>query len=130
MKKDKFKLIEKDVGMVEDLIFGLKNLCAIEEHCINSYDMSKDLLFMEILEEVRRIRTKYLSILTKEDNFQGWCISKHLLCSAMSIHEVGTRFLSTDQKNKADLCFKDSSDLIKIFMILNGIEDGEIKSGA
>ncbi|HEY0090071.1 MAG TPA: hypothetical protein VGB37_14590 [Candidatus Lokiarchaeia archaeon] len=121
IKKDKedYKLIKSDVGLIEDLIFGIKNMVAIEDHCINSYEMSKDDIFLYILEEIRKLRTKYLSLIVKENNSHGWCISKHLIASATSLHEVGTRFLSTNQKKEADECFSDSSQLIKLVMLLN-----------
>jgi len=53
------KLDEKgDVGLVEDMIFVLKNLVAIEDHSATSFGISKDDKWIEVLEMVRKIRTK------------------------------------------------------------------------
>lgn len=129
---EEIKLDEKDVGLAEDMCYMLKNLISIEDHSATSFVTSKDKKWIELLEMIRKMRTKWLSLLVKKENSHLWCVSKHLLASAEGMLEVGNRFSSTNQKDMASEAFKDASSLLSLFMILNGIgkEGTEIKSSA
>lgn len=129
---DEKKLDDKDVGLVEDMCYMLKNLISIEDHSVSSFAVTKNKKWLELLEMIRKMRTKWLSLVVKKESSHIWCISKHLLASAEGMIEVGNRFLSTNQKETASEAFDDASKLLSLFMILNDIgkEGVETKSSA
>lgn len=115
------KLVTGDVGMADDLAFVLSNLLGAEDHCAKSFYSSQDQKYIDILDIIRKIRTRWLSLLVKEGNAQSWCISKHLLSSMEGLIEVGNRFASTGQKQQSGEAFNDSGRLLKLFLMLNDI---------
>jgi len=129
---DEKKLDDKDVGLIEDMCYMLKNLISIEDHSASSFAITKDKKWLELLELIRKMRTKWLSLAVKKESSHLWCVSKHLLASAEGMIEVGNRFLSTNQKDIASDAFNDASKLLSLFMILNDIgkEGVETKSSA
>lgn len=128
----KDKLVEKDVGLVEDMIFTLKNLVAIEDHCATSYGMSQEKKWIDTLELIRKIRTKWLSLIVKKEKSHIWCISKHLLASMEGFIEVAVRFHQTGQENESKESYNDAIELMSLFFLLNNIggEDVSTKSSA
>ena len=114
----KEKLVEYDVGLKEDLIYGLKNLCAIENHCKSSYYKNKDNKFLEMNKLIREMRSRWLEKIVKKSNDETWCISKHLLNSIMSMEEVANRLNSTPEGLQAE---EDANLLIGLFLLLNDI---------
>lgn len=123
MKLDK----KGDVGLVEDTIFTLKNLLATEDHSALSYGMSKDDKWIEILEIIRRIRTKWLAIITKKEKSQLYCFSKHILAASEGLIEISNRFIQTKQFNEGREALNDATELISLFLILNGHEKQDPK---
>ena len=125
----KDKLIKEDIGLVDEILELCKNLVSIESHSFGSYVSSKDEKWLQISKKARELRTKYLSVITKNEN-QSWCISKHICECLMRLQECYTRFLSTNQLGEAKICSEDYLDLYALFMIINGIKEGEGKSSA
>ena len=119
-----------DVGLVEDMIFTLKNLVAIEDHSATSYAMTKENKWIEVLELVRKIRTKWLSTIIKQEKSHLWCVSKHLLASIEGLIEVAVRFIQTKQKKEATEAYDDAMRLMDLFYFLNEYEAEEVKSSA
>ncbi len=115
-----------DVSLIEDLIVALQNLISAESHALGSYQMNKDdkkesEKWIQTMNFLREIRTRWLQIIvTKEDNSQKWCISKHILSSAMCLAEVGNRYNSEGKIESAKIAYDDSGSLIGLFMYLNG----------
>jgi len=130
--KMKDKLIKDDIGLTDEILELCKNLVSIESHAFGSYVASKDDKWLELSKKVRQIRTKHLSLITKENNRQGWCISKHICECLMRLQECYTRFLSTNQIEEAKMCSEDYFELYSLFMGLNDIgkEGVEVKSSA
>ncbi len=126
------KLIEKDIGFIDEILELCKNLVSIESHAFGSYVSSKEDKWLDITKKARKIRTKWLSLITKNNNQQGWCISKHICECLMRLQECYTRFLSTNQEGEAKLCADDYFELYSLFMTLNDIgkEGVENKSSA
>lgn len=122
MKKE--KLVKEDVGLLDDLEFGLRHLIGLEDHLVDDIESTGDKIKVEALELVRSIRTKYLSLIVNGKN-QEWCELKHCLASSMALIEVGTRFVSSGQEKEAIECFKDSKKLTHLGFILNKIEGGK-----
>ncbi|GAG66080.1 unnamed protein product [marine sediment metagenome] len=124
------KLIKEDIGLVDEILELCKNLVSIESHAFGSYVSSKNEKFLKISKKARQLRTKYLSVITKNES-QGWCISKHICECLMRLQECYTRFLSTNQVEEAKICAKDYFDMYALFILLNDLDkDIKTKSSA
>ncbi len=122
-----FKMEEKDrknilgdLGMVDEILELCKNLVSVESHAFGSYVSSKNEKWLKVSKKARKIRTKYLSLITKNEN-QSWCISKHICECLMRLQECYTRFLSTNQLEEAKLCSDDYLDMYVLFITLNDL---------
>src|SRR5512146_3225389 len=96
--KDLLKKVEKvsesqniDLSSGEDLSIGIMNLISIEEHLFYTSQKTKDSKYLDLLNEVRLMRTELMRGIIKEYEGEVWCISKHLLAASMRIMEVGTK---------------------------------------
>ncbi|KKQ53125.1 hypothetical protein A2865_01430 [Candidatus Woesebacteria bacterium RIFCSPHIGHO2_01_FULL_39_17] len=128
---------ELDLSSGEDLSIGVMNLISIEEHLFFTSQKTKDRKYMDLLDEVRRMRTELLKEIIKDYEGEVWCISKHLLAASMRIMEVGTKELKKGDKDKAWNLFDKSYKLYSLFWGLNlGVvstkdvkqrSDGEVK---
>lgn len=110
-----------DVGLKEDLIYCLKNLCAIEDHSKSSFYKTEEKKFLELNRIIREIRSRWLERIFKKGNDENWCISKHLLNSLMGMQEVANRLQGTPEGEEAE---KDASILMGLFLVLNDIKGG------
>ena len=113
-----FKKNNYDVGLKEDLIYTLKNLCAIEDHAKSSFYKTKERKWLELNRVIREMRSKWLERIFKKDNSENWCISKHLLNSMMGMQEVANRLYGSEDGKEAE---DDSGLLMGAFLILNDI---------
>lgn len=98
--KDLLSKVEKvtrqkdlDLSSDEDLSIGIMNLISIEEHLFFTSQKTKKLQYLDLLNEVRLMRTQLMKKIIKDYEGEVWCISKHLLASAMRLMEVGTKEL-------------------------------------
>ena len=66
-KMEEMKLNNKDVGLAEDMIFAIKNLIAIEDHSATSFGINNDKKWIELIDIIRKIRTKWISTLIKKE---------------------------------------------------------------
>jgi len=120
---------ELDLSSGEDLSIGIMNLISIEEHLFYTSQKTKDKKYLDLLDEVRRIRTDLLKDIIKDYEGEVWCISKHLLAASMRIMEVGTKELkkaagaepaeAEKHKDKAWELFDKSYKLYSLFWGLN-----------
>jgi len=126
------KMVEKDIGFIDEILELCKNLVSVESHAFSSYVSSSDDKWLNVSKKAREMRTKWLSLITKENNQQGWCISKHICECLMRLQECYTRFLSTNQIKEAKICAENYFDMYSLFMILNDIgkEEIEVNSSA
>ncbi len=128
-QKDIQKLLEKvekvtsqkklDLSSGEDLSIGIMNLISIEEHLFYTSQKTKDKKYLDLLNEVRAIRTELLKEIIKDYEGEVWCISKHLLAASMRLMEVGTKELKKGNKDKAWSLFDKSYKLYSLFWGLN-----------
>ncbi len=109
----------KDVGFIEDALFGLQNMIAAENHAIMSYAQTKETQWMDIAEYVRKKRSKLLNAITLPNNSQGYCFSKHILAAAQVYKELGNRFMEGRNKELARECFDDAGSFEALFMFIN-----------
>jgi len=124
--QDLLKKVEKvtaqkglDLSSGEDLSIGIMNLIAIEEHLFYSSQKTKDNKYLELLNEVRLMRTGLMKEIVKNPEGEIWCISKHLLAASMRLMEVGTKELKKDNKTKSRDLFDKAYKLYTLFWGLN-----------
>lgn len=108
-----------DLSSGEDLSIGIMNLISIEEHLFYTSQKTKDKSYLDILNEVRVMRTDLLKEIIHDYEGEVWCISKHLLSASMRLMEVGTKELKKNDKEKAWAMFEKSYKLYSLFWGLN-----------
>ncbi len=108
-----------DLSSKEDLGVAVMNLIAIEEHLYFTYGKTGKEKYLELLNEVREMRKKYLAEIVKNPEGEIWCISKHLLSSSMRLMEVGTKLLHDNKKDEATDLFNNAQALWNMFWGLN-----------
>lgn len=131
-----------DLSSGEDLSIGIMNLISIEEHLFYTSQKTKDKKYLDILNEVRKMRTELLKEIIKDYKGEVWCISKHLLAASMRLMEVGTKELkkaagaepaeAAKLKDKAWELFDKSYKLYSLFWGLNlgVVGKGDVKHKA
>jgi len=110
---------ELDLSSGEDLSIGIMNLISIEEHLFFTSQKTKDKKYLDLLNEVRVMRTELLKEIIKDYEGEVWCISKHLLAASMRLIEVGTKELKKGNKEKAWSLFEKSYKLYSLFWGIN-----------
>lgn len=113
-KKDKI-----DLSSDEDLSIALMNLISIEEHLYFSGMKTNKKKYFTLLNSVRELRKKLLKEIVKEPKGEVWCISKHLLAASMRLIEVGNKYLTKKEEEKAYDKFQDAFYLYSLFWSLN-----------
>ena len=108
-----------DLSSGEDLSIGIMNLISIEEHLFFTSQKTKDPKYLDLLNEVRAMRTELLRDIIKDYEGEVWCISKHLLAASMRLLEVGTKELKKGNKEKAMSLFEKSYKLYSLFWGIN-----------
>lgn len=114
-----------DLSSSEDLSIGIMNLIAIEEHLFYTSQKTGKKSYLNLLNEIRIMRTELLKEITKDYEGEVWCISKHLLAASMRVMEVGTKELKKGNKKKAWNLFEKSYNLYSLFW---GINLGVVKT--
>lgn len=128
-KKDVQKLLDKveevtkqkklDLSSDEDLSIAIMNLISIEEHLFFTSQKTGKPEYLDLLNEVRLMRTELLKKIIKDYEGEVWCISKHLLAAAMRVMEVGTKELKKGKKKEAWELFSKSYKLYSLFWGIN-----------
>lgn len=119
-KVSNFKIDQNiDLSSGEDLSIGIMNLISIEEHLFFTSQKTKDSKYLDLLNEIRKMRTELMREIIKDYEGEVWCISKHLLAASMRLMEVGTKELKKGDKKKAELLFEKSYQLYSLFWGLN-----------
>lgn len=109
-----------DLSSGEDLSIGIMNLIAIEEHLFFTAQKTGKSAYLDLLKEVRKMRTSLLKEIVGGD-YEGevWCISKHLLAASMRLMEVGTKELDKGNREKAEGLFAKAYNLYSLFWGIN-----------
>ncbi|MFA6428903.1 MAG: hypothetical protein WCV84_00185 [Patescibacteria group bacterium] len=129
-KVDDAKKQEKmDLSSDQDLVIAIMNLVSIEEHFFFTSMKTGKENYLDLLQEVRKMRQELLRKIIKDYEGEVWCISKHLLAASMRLMEVGTKQHSMGKKEEAREMFQKSYDLYNLFWGLNLklVDVGEIK---
>lgn len=109
-----------DLTCKEDLSIAVMNLISIEEHLAFTAMKTKEEMYLEVLKPIRKIRIELLKMLVTNTKGELWCISKHLLATAIRLMEVSTKYLDNDTKRSAYLENK-AFDLYSLFWFLQKI---------
>lgn len=88
-----------DLSTEEDLTLAVMNLISLEEHFFMTGEKTRKTEYFDLLGEVREMRKTLLAKMIDKHEGETWCISKHLLATAMRLIEVGTK-LRTDGKTR------------------------------
>lgn len=107
-----------DLSTEEDLAIAIMNLISLEEHFFFTGSKTNKPEYYDLLIEVRSIRTKLLAKMIDKTEGETWCISKHLLASAMRLFEVGTKQQSDGKKEEAKETFQEAFKLFNMFFAI------------
>src|SRR3990167_3785587 len=110
---------ELDLSAGEDLSIAIMNLISIEEHLFFTSQKTGKEKYLDLLNEVRKMRASLLREIIKDYEGEVWCISKHLLAASMRVMEVGTKELKKANKKKAVDLFQKAYQLYSLFWAIN-----------
>lgn len=113
------KINPKDLSSDQDLTIAIMNLISIEEHLVFSGAKTGKSSFYDLIEEVRELRKNLMQKVIPQYEGEVWCISKHLLASAMRLMEVGTKQQSLKHPDEAYKLFNQAYELYCLFWGLN-----------
>src|SRR3989344_7394415 len=91
---------ELDLSSGEDLSIGIMNLISIEEHLFYTSQKTGDQKYLDLINEIRSMRTELMREIIKDYEGEVWCISKHLLAASMRVMEVGTKEVIQNEKHE------------------------------
>lgn len=109
----------KDLSSDQDLTIAIMNLISIEEHLIFSGAKTGKTSFYDMVKDVRELRKNLMQKIIPSYEGEVWCISKHLLATAMRLMEVGTKQQSMGHDKEAYELFTSAYDLYCLFWGLN-----------
>ena len=109
----------KDLSSDQDLTIAIMNLISIEEHLIFSGAKTGKNSFYDMVKDVRELRKNLMQKIIPSYEGEVWCISKHLLATAMRLMEVGTKQQSMGNDKEAYELFTSAYDLYCLFWGLN-----------
>lgn len=107
-----------DLSTEEDLSIAIMNLISLEEHFFFTAEKTGKSEYFDLLNEVRSIRKSLLGRMIDKHEGETWCVSKHLLATAMRLIEVGTKLKSDGKEEKAKETFDYSYRIYSLFWAL------------
>ena len=113
------KVNPKDLSSDQDLSIAIMNLISIEEHLVFSGAKTGKNSFYDLIRDVREMRKNLMQKIIPSYEGEVWCISKHLLASAMRLMEVGTKQQSLNHPEEAYRLFNQAYELYCLFWGLN-----------
>lgn len=113
------KVNPKDLSSDQDLTIAVMNLISIEEHLMFSGAKTGKTSYYKLIEQIRETRKNLMQKLIPTYEGEVWCISKHLLATAMRIMEVGTKQQSLGNDKEAYGLFEKSYEMYCLFWGLN-----------
>ena len=134
-----------DISIIEDLVPAIQNLISSEEHAQHSFFESDNPKWLDLSNELRKIRTRWMGVslnnelstslqffkdagkilgffylISEEKNNsernECWCISKHLLSASMRAGEVGTKLLEIEKEGNKETIITKGYNRIKEFV--------------
>ncbi len=126
--KNKDKINEKDVGLLEDAWVFLQHAVADESHCMGNYVSTENEKELKNLEEARKVRTFVADLITENVTNQGWCRVKHLCGKGMTLQELITRYLSMGNFETAKKLAKEYKKLYLEYLNVLGVNEENISN--
>ena len=117
-EKSKEKRSRGDLAKEQELSIAVMNLISIEEHLAFTISKSRKKEYIDVYNEVRKLRSKYLAKIVKNRDGEMWCISKHLLAATMRLLETGIKHAGDDDKEEAMGYFSDAIETFQLFWLL------------
>jgi len=119
-----------DLSLDEDLSIAIMNLISLEEHFFFTAEKTKKDDYFDLLKEVRDMRRELLGKMIDRHEGETWCISKHLLATAMRLMEVGTKLEASGKRDEAKKIFDLSYKTYSMFwgIRLKLIDVSEVKA--
>ncbi len=108
-----------DLSSDQDLSIAIMNLVSIEEHFFFTAEKTGKKDYLDLLQEVRKMRQDLLKKIIPKYEGEVWCISKHLLAASMRLMEVGTKQLGMGKRKEAEEYFEKAYDLYSLFWGVN-----------
>ncbi len=119
MVKEKETLQNKgDIAKEHELSIAVMNLISIEEHLAFTISKCGKKEYIDIYNEVRKLRSKHLAKLVKNREGEMWCISKHLLATTMRFLETAVKYGSENKKDEAMGFFNDAIETYQLFWLI------------
>lgn len=121
-----------DLSTEEDLSIAVMNLISLEEHFYFTGEKTKKSEYFDLLKEIREMRKNLMKKMIDKHEGETWCVSKHLLATAMRLIEVGTKLQSDGDKDGAKKFFDYAYKLYSLFwgLRLNLIDIKGVKETA
>lgn len=117
---------ELDLSRDEDLSIGLMNLISLEEHLFFTHEKTGNEKYLEMLSEIRKIRTESMENIVNDTDGEEWCISKHLLSASMRFRETGDKMLDRNREQAKEF-YDQAFSLYSMFWAINfEMEEGKI----
>lgn len=107
-----------DLSTEEDMAVAIMNLISLEEHFFFTASKTNKSEYLDMLQEVRSIRTKLLGKMIDKTEGETWCVSKHLLATAMRLFEVGTKLNADNKKEEAKEMFQEAYTMFNMFFAI------------
>lgn len=107
-----------DLSTAEDLSLAVMNLISLEEHFFFTGAKTKKAEYFDTMREIREMRKGLLGKLMPNHEGETWCISKHLLATAMRLLEVGSKLQSEGKTDEARDSFGQAYKVYSIFWAL------------
>lgn len=128
--KEKGKLIERDLGFIEDTFGMICDMVAFEDHCDGSFLSNNNEENLKDKNWMRKLRTKALDSISKKCSGNDWCKLKHICRIAKGYQERASRLISTGELKMAKEEIKNYGECYLEFIKLTGGENGVSISSA
>ena len=127
-ENSEMKIIERDVGFVEDAFGMICDMVSFEDHCEGSFLSKEDDTSLKDKNWMRGMRSKYLDVVAKNCKGNDWCEVKHLCRVAKGLQELCARYLSVGKLEEAKKCAIDYGEVYIKFLEKTGYTKGEISN--
>ncbi len=104
-----------DLSTEEDLSIAVMNLISLEEHFFFTGSKTGKAEYFDLLSEVREMRKELLGKMVDKHEGETWCVTKHLLATAMRLFEVGTKLNGDGKKDQAREMFARAYRMYTLF---------------
>jgi len=113
-----------DVAIDHELSIAVMNLISIEEHLACTIGKTQDKDYLELYNQIRNLRSKYMGKIVKNRKGESWCIAKHLLSTTMRLIETGVKHGAQGNSDEAISMFTDAMDTFQVFLLMQkmGVE--------